>query len=115
MAARPVAANRPDGGADVWLELPRATLSDLQASAHQRLIWAATLTRRWTPSSNPRTHAADPARATPRRVRLRRVTGGAIAVTVALGGVFATFAAGSTHTKKTIVGSPRALQARCPR
>jgi hypothetical protein len=35
--------------------------------------------------------------------RLRRVTGGAIALTVALGGIFVSFAAGSTHTKKTLV------------
>jgi hypothetical protein len=34
------------------------------------------------------------------QVRLRRATGGAVAVAVALGGVFAALAAGATHSKK---------------
>jgi hypothetical protein len=38
--------------------------------------------------------------------RLRRVTQISVAVMVALGGTFAALAAGSTHTKKTILGAP---------
>ncbi len=37
------------------------------------------------------------------RARLRRATSGAVAVAVALGGVFAALAAGATHPKKTVV------------
>jgi hypothetical protein len=36
---------------------------------------------------------------------LRRVTGGAIALTVALGGLFVSFAAGSTHARKAVTGA----------
>jgi hypothetical protein len=36
------------------------------------------------------------------RARLRRVTGGTAAAAVALGGIFAAFAAGATHPKKAI-------------
>ena len=42
-------------------------------------------------------------RARPRVPRLRRATGGAVAVAVALGGVFAALAASATHPKKTVV------------
>jgi hypothetical protein len=45
------------------------------------------------------------------RVRLRRATGGAVAVAVALGGVFAALAAGATHPKKTVVPSTSAKKA----
>ncbi len=38
--------------------------------------------------------------------RLRRTTQVSIAVMVALGGAFTAFAAGSTHTKKTVVRAP---------
>lgn len=54
------------------------------------------------PGQNPR--AAAGARDAAAR-RLRRVTGGAIALTVALGGLFVTFAAGSTHTRKAATGA----------
>ena len=54
------------------------------------------------PRQNPR--AAVGARDAAAR-RLRRVTGGAIALTVALGGLFVTFAAGSTHTRKAVSGA----------
>jgi hypothetical protein len=37
------------------------------------------------------------------RTRLRRATGGAVAVAVALGGLFAALAAGATQPKKTVV------------
>ena len=39
-------------------------------------------------------------------VRLRRFTGGAVAVAVGLSAVFAALAANATHAKKTIVRSP---------
>jgi esterase/lipase len=42
------------------------------------------------------------------RARLRRATGGAVAVAVALGGVFAALAAGATHPKKTVAPSTSA-------
>jgi hypothetical protein len=44
------------------------------------------------------THARDAA-----RIRLRRLTQASVALMVALGGTFAALAAGSTHTKKTVV------------
>ena len=39
-------------------------------------------------------------------VRLRRFTGGAVAVAVGLSAVFAALAANATHAKKTVVRSP---------
>ena len=42
--------------------------------------------------------------------RLRRLTGGAIAVAVALSGVFAGVAAGSTHTKKAVPAGQREVR-----
>lgn len=46
------------------------------------------------------------------RRRLRRATGAAVAIAVGLSGVFAALAAGSTHSKKTIVRASTARSAR---
>ena len=43
-------------------------------------------------------------------VRLRRFTGGAVAVAVGLSAVFAALAANATHAKKTIVAQPGEAQ-----
>ncbi|MFZ1880375.1 MAG: hypothetical protein WAU41_09420 [Gaiellaceae bacterium] len=50
------------------------------------------------PNRSPTAHARDAA-----RLRLRRLTQASVALMVALGGAFAALAAGSTHTKKTVV------------
>ena len=56
-----------------------------------------------------RRHARAPRAGTRSRaaLRLRRVTQLSIALMVAVGGAFTALAAGSTHTKKTIVRSSR--------
>jgi hypothetical protein len=50
------------------------------------------------PNRSTTTHARDAA-----RLRLRRLTQASVALMVAIGGGFAALAAGSTHTKKTVV------------
>ena len=45
-------------------------------------------------------------------VRLRRFTGGAVAVAVGLSAAFAALAANATHAKKTVVRSPEQRSAR---
>jgi hypothetical protein len=52
------------------------------------------------PNRSTTTHARDAA-----RLRLRRLTQASVALMVAVGGAFAALAAGSTHTKKTVVRS----------
>ena len=79
----------------------RQALSYLLACAHNRLISACDRAgMRSTGNRRELRHAIGEREAA--RVRLRRATGGAVAVAVALGGVFAALAAGATHPKKTI-------------
>lgn len=109
---RTAALNRPSDGADVWLELPLEGTAERpetrQESAHRRLIWA-----RHSEDVAKRKHRTEPdERAELRRAlamrdrahqRLRGATGGAVAMALALSGIFAVLAAGSTYPKKKVV------------